>query len=380
MDIAIIGVGLHPFGRHNGKSGLDLGEHAIRDALNDAGIAWDQIDASYGGGLEEQANDGLLPRLGLTGSPFTNVFNGCATGGSALTSAVHSVEAGASDVALAFGLDKHPRGMFNPSAAELGLQDWYGDMGFIVTVQFFAMKTRRYMHDHGISEDSLVRIAEKNFANGSITPHAWRTTAMSPEQIRESRMICSPLTQYMLCTPCEGAAAVIVCRASEAHKYTSKPVFLRGLSIKTRSYGSLEVFQPANPLAEATTPVEAASKAAYEMAGLGPEDVQVAQLQDSESGHEIMHMAETGLCEHGEQEYMLQNGQTHINGRLPVNTDGGLIANGEPVGASGLRQVYEVCKQLRGEAGERQVPNNPQTGLTQVYGAPGLSAVAIMQR
>jgi acetyl-CoA acetyltransferase len=126
--------------------------------------------------------------------------------------------------------------------------------------------------------------------------------------------------------------------------------------------------------------VEMASEAAYEMAGVGPQDIQVAQLQDSESGHEIMHMAETGLCEHGDQEQMLKAGETEITGRLPVNTDGGLIANGEPVGASGLRQIYEICTQLRGEAGERQVPGNPKVGLTQVYGAPGVSAVVILQR
>jgi acetyl-CoA acetyltransferase len=113
---------------------------------------------------------------------------------------------------------------------------------------------------------------------------------------------------------------------------------------------------------------------------VAPRDVQVAQLQDTESGAEIMHMAETGLCAHGEQEAMIANGETEIDGRLPVNTDGGLLANGEPVGASGLRQVHEVCLQLRGEAGERQSPRNPKVGLCQVYGAPGLSAVVILAR
>jgi acetyl-CoA acetyltransferase len=116
------------------------------------------------------------------------------------------------------------------------------------------------------------------------------------------------------------------------------------------------------------------------MAGIGPEDVDVAQLQDTEAGAEIMHMAENGFCEHGEQEHMLANGETEINGRLPVNTDGGCLANGEPIGASGLRQVYENVLQLRGDAGERQVPNEPKVAYTHVYGAPGISGVTILSR
>ena len=123
-----------------------------------------------------------------------------------------------------------------------------------------------------------------------------------------------------------------------------------------------------------------AAHAAYELAGIGPEDVDVAQLQDTDSGSELIHMAETGLCKDGEQEALLADGATKIGGRLPVNTDGGLLANGEPVGASGLRQVYELVQQLRGTAGDRQVPNDPRVGLAQLYGAPGTAAVAILSR
>jgi acetyl-CoA acetyltransferase len=125
---------------------------------------------------------------------------------------------------------------------------------------------------------------------------------------------------------------------------------------------------------------EHASKVAYEMAGMGPKDIGVAALQDTEAGAEVMHMAENGFCEHGEQEIMLRNGDTEITGRLPVNTDGGCLANGEPIGASGLRQIHEVILQLRGQAGDRQVPDVPRTGYTHVYGAPGISAVTILQR
>ena len=123
-----------------------------------------------------------------------------------------------------------------------------------------------------------------------------------------------------------------------------------------------------------------ATKAAFEVAGIGPEDIDVIQLQDTDAGAEIIHMAETGLCADGEQEKLIADGATEIDGSLPINTDGGLIANGEPIGASGLRQVHELVRQLRGEAGDRQVPGNPRVGLAQVYGAPGTASATILSR
>jgi acetyl-CoA acetyltransferase len=150
--------------------------------------------------------------------------------------------------------------------------------------------------------------------------------------------------------------------------------------MRTRPYGSHEVYGTFIALEHVPSATVDASKAAFEMAGLGPRDIDIAQLQDTESGAEVMHMAENGFCEHGEQEAMLRDGETQLNGRLPINTDGGCLANGEPIGASGLRQIYETVTQLRGEAGARQVPGQPKTGYTHVYGAPGISAVTILQR
>jgi acetyl-CoA acetyltransferase len=134
------------------------------------------------------------------------------------------------------------------------------------------------------------------------------------------------------------------------------------------------------PITDAPSPTAAAAKAAFEMAGIGPEEIDVAQLQDTEVGHEIMHMAECGFCKDGEQEAWVREGATELAGRLPINSDGGLLANGEPIGASGLRQVYEVCLQLRGDAGSHQIPGAPKTGFTHVYGFPGVSCVTILSR
>jgi acetyl-CoA acetyltransferase len=153
---------------------------------------------------------------------------------------------------------------------------------------------------------------------------------------------------------------------------------VRGAAVRTRPRGSFEVFAPSLDVERGVAPTVLASKAAYEMAGVGPEDIHVAQIQDTESGAEIMHMSENGFCKDGEQEAWLTDGVTSLGGRLPMNTDGGCLACGEPVGASGLRQVYENVQQLRGRADGRQVAD-PKLAYSQVYGAPGLSAVAILE-
>jgi acetyl-CoA C-acetyltransferase len=380
MDIAIIGIGMHPFGRTADVSGMEQGAFAARDALEDAGLAWSDMEFAYGGSDAAGHADSLVSSLGLTGLQFINVANGCATGGSALQSAYMAIRSGMFDMGMAVGFDKHPRGAFTIDPEERGLGKWYGDIGMALTPQFFGMKIKRYMHEFDITEDALIRVAVKNYKNGSLNPNAWRDTAFSYEQIAESDMVCDPLRKYMFCSPGEGGCAMILCRADKAAKYTSSPVLLKAVSVKTRQFGSFEVFSQDLALDRGSAPSVQASQAAFEMAGIGPEDIDVAQLQDTESGAEIMHMAENGFCKDGEQEQWLKEGRTEIGGQLPVNTDGGCMANGEPVGASGLRQVYEIALQLRGEAGARQVPNDPRTGYTHVYGAPGLSGVTILSR
>lgn len=376
-DVAVIGVGLHPFGRHP-ASGLEQGAAAVRAALEDAGIAWRDVDAAYGGSQDAGNADALVDLLGLTGIHFTNIWNGCATGGSSLNAAAAAIRAGQADIALAVGFDKHPRGAFAPKPADWGLPDWYGEAGLMVTTQFFALKIQRYMHDHGISGESLVRVAEKASANGALTPHAWRRTALSFSEIASSPLVNDPLRKYMFCNPAEGGAAVLLCRGDLARKYQRRPVTLAAAEVRGREVGSFEVFSPSLSAERGRSATEIASRAAFETAAIGPEDVDVLQLQDTESGAEIMHMAENGFCAHGEQEKLLAEGATRIDGRLPVNTDGGCLANGEPVGASGLRQVIELVWQLRGEAGARQVPGRPRVGYAQVYGAPGISGVNIL--
>ena len=185
----------------------------------------------------------------------------------------------------------------------------------------------------------------------------------------------------MLCSPGEGAVALVLCRREYLERLPdARAVWLRSVAFRTRRADTFEVFSPSLPLELMPSPSVDAAREAFESAGVAPDEVDVAQVQDTESGAELIHLAECGLCEHGEQVALYDSGATQIDGRLPVNTDGGCLANGEPVGASGLRQVYEVAVQLRGEGGDRQVPGEPRTGFTHVYGAPGVSACTVLSR
>ncbi len=379
-EVFIVGIGIHPFGRWDGVSGMDMGVSAIRNALRDTGLDWRDIQFAYGGSHESGNPDTLVSRLGLTGLQFINVSNGCATGGSALFAASSAIRSGEYELGLAVGFDKHPRGAFDPLPSDWGLPDWYGETGLMLTTQFFALKIRRYMENHGISEQTLARVAEKNYANGRRSEHAWRRTPMTANEVLNSPMLADPLTKYMFCSPAEGAVALILANERRARQIGTPLIRLRSAAMRTRPPGSFEVFSPMLDIDRGTSATYLASQAAFEHAGMGPEDMDIAQLQDTESGAEIMHMAENGFCADGDQEQWIAEGRTRLDGPLPVNTDGGCIACGEPIGASGLRQVLENVIQLRGHGGDRQVYGNPRTAYSHVYGAPGVSAVTILSR
>jgi acetyl-CoA acetyltransferase len=377
--VGIIGIGIHKFGRTDGMSGRDQGVAAVRAALADTGLDWADMQFAFGGSASAGSADVMVNDLGLTGLPFINVSNGCATGGSALSAGKAAIASGEFDLGLVVGFDKHDRGSFNPLPEDWGLPKWYGDTGLMLTTQFFAMKIQRYMAQFGISKRTLGMVAEKSFRNGALAEHAWRRSPVDLDTILNAPMVNDPLTKFMFCSPAEGGVALILASEKKIRELGIKPVYLKAAKIKTRPEGSFEVFAPSIDIKRGGSPTELASAAAFEAAGIGPEDIDIAQLQDTETGAEIMHLAENGFCKDGDQEQWLAEGRTEISGSLPVNTDGGCIACGEPIGASGLRQIYENVVQLRGQAGARQVAGNPRTAYTHVYGAPGLSAVTILE-
>mgnify|MGYP001611113417 FL=1 len=378
-DIVIAGTGLCAFGRHDGVTAAQLGVIAARKALRDAGMSWSDIEMAYGASLEGNP-DTIVSDLGQTGITFINVRNGCASAGSAVLSASLAIASGHCDIAIAVGTDNHGRGAFRSRPGDWNIPQWFGESGFSVAPQFFAMKTMQYFAQYDLPLELAYQVAERAFRNGSITPHAWRQTPLSVDQIAESPVVCYPLRKYMLTNPCAGAGAAILCREEVARRFDCEPLHLAGISVKTRRPGTFDVFASSVALEPDDSPSVYASREAFEMAGIEPEDIDVIQVQDTDSGTEIIHYAECGFCEPGQQAQLIADGETELTGRFPVNTDGGLLANGEPVGASGLRQIYEISQQLRGRAGRRQVPGNPKSGFTHVYGGPGISAVTIIQR
>src|SRR4051794_23315362 len=182
MSVAIIGVGLHPFGRFKDMTAIDMGAVAIRRALADAGVAWKDIEFAFGGSYEVDNPDAVVALMGLTGIPFTDVYNGCATAASALTMAANTIRLGDHRLGIAVGMDKHPPGAFSADPRDYACPLWYGQVGEFLTTKFFGMKINKYMIDHGISHETLARVVNKNLRNGALNENAFRRKPMSEEQ------------------------------------------------------------------------------------------------------------------------------------------------------------------------------------------------------
>ena len=280
-DVAIIGVGLHPFGRFGDKTAMAMGAEAIQLALTDAGVTWRDIQFGVGGSHTVTNPNAVSSLVGLSGIPFTDVFNACATSATAVQTAADAIRAGRADVAIAFGMDKHPRGAFVGDPANLALPKWYGENGQYITTKFFGMNANRYCHEHGISSATLAKVAAKNFRNGALNPNAFRRDLISEEEILSSRMVNYPLTQYMFCAPDEGAAAAVLCRADLAERFTRRPVFVRATEIRSRIYGAYEVHATYAAVEEDEPPTARAARAAFESAGIAPD----RRRRDPAPGH-----------------------------------------------------------------------------------------------
>src|SRR3954454_18980098 len=189
MSVAIIGVGLHPFGRFKDMTAIDMGAVAIRRALADAGVEWRDIEFAFAGSYEVDNPAAVVALLGLTGIPFTDVYNGCATAASALTLAANTIRLGDDDLGIAVGMDKHLPGAFTADPRLYACPSWYGEVGQFLTTKFFGMKINKYMHDHGISSSTLAKVVTKNLRNGALSRSASRRKPMSEEQVLESPML-----------------------------------------------------------------------------------------------------------------------------------------------------------------------------------------------
>lgn len=371
--VYIAGVGLHPFGRFEDRSLVDLGVVAAREALAQAQVGRGLLDAVYGatvyGGVA--AGHRVMTALGHTGMPIMNIEAGCASGGAALAAAAAAIAAGQYDTVLVVGVEKMPRGIIRSSFFEA----WREQAGLAVTPAYFALRAQRLMRDSGVTSEHLVQVSVKNHRNGEHNPFAMYRKPLSPAAIRESPLVCDPLRLLMMCSPNEGAAAVVLSAA---------PSRVRVRAAVLRSHLSGNVLGEHTPLsggvgADPPSATELAVRDAYEMAGVGPGDVDVAEVQDTDSARELLSYEELGLCEKGGSAAWFEAGYSQLGGRQPVNPSGGLLAKGEPLGASALAQVIELYWQLGGTAGARQV-DGARIGLAHTVGRGANAAVVILGR
>ncbi len=373
--VRVDGVGLHPFGRFGEKTASAMGVVAVRAALADAG--WpNPTDArphlgatfcatAYGG---VASGHRVLGPLGLTGMPIIDVEAGCASGGAALSLAASAIRSGEHEAALVLGVEKMPKGIIRSSFFE----PWQEQAGLTPAPAYFALRAQRLMREHGLTKRDLADLVVKNRRWGARNPDAMFRAEVTAEEVLASRVVCEPLHLWMLCSPNEGAAAVVLRRGSGG-------IELRAAALRSHLPGDvLDESTPMSGLVDAavSAPTTLAATDAYRTAGLGPDDVDVVECQDTDAGRELLSWYELGVCEAGDQRRLLgDDGRTGP----AVNRSGGLLSKGEPLGASGLGQVVEVVRQLRGHAGDRQVPE-ARVGLAHTIGRGANASVTVLTR
>jgi acetyl-CoA acetyltransferase len=379
-EVAIIGVGIHKFGRFENKSFLALGQEAAQMALQDAHLRWKDVQMAYLSKMYLPATSGarILKPLGATGIPICDIEAACASGGIALSQAILGIQSGAFDLAMVLGAEKMPRGFMDPSMI---YEKWQIQMGMDTNPSYWAMRARRHMFEHGTTESQIAKVAYKNHKNSVHNPYAMYQKEFTMGEILNSPLVCDPIHLLEVCAPNEGAAAAILCPKDRAAKYTTHPITIASC-VPTNAYYSADFRAPLDSLSARVNnpgPTEVAAKKAYEQAGIGPEDIDCFEVQDTDAFCEIEIYEQLRLCKIGEGGRLIDEGITAIGGRHPVNMSGGLISKGEPVGASHLGQIFEIVVQLRGKAGKRQVVN-AQVGLAHVLGAGNNCAVTILKK
>ncbi len=407
-DVAIVGADMTKFGKFLDRSMKDLAAEAVKGALASARIDTSKLDVAVVGnataglitGQEMIRGQVALRDIGIGGIPIINTENACASSSTAFHIAWMYVASGMYDVALAVGMEKlyheDKRRSFQAIGAAVDVE-WMQSMQAAMKasqaaaktgetpapeegagekrsmfMDFYAAFARQHMAKYGTTKEQFARIAVKNHLHGSLNPHAQYREVYSLEDVLASPPVAEPLTRLM-CSPIgDGAAAAILVSADKARQFTSKPVFVRASAL-----GSGFDRAPGEPGV-----TETVAKRAYDMAGVGPEDLNVLEVHDASAPAELVLYEELGLCGPGEGGKLIDSKATYFDGPIPVNTSGGLISKGHPIGATGVAQIYEIFTQLRGEAGDRQV-RDPKVGLTEngggmVKGDPAALSIHIL--
>lgn len=392
--VAVLGIGIHPFGKFDDRSLDAMCRDALDRALLDAGLDWPAIEAvcagssHFAGGLGWGLNGNeVLAGIGETGVPVYNLSAACGTGGSAFNVGHLLVASGQHQVVAVVAGEKMPRGFIPrpPGAGEDEADPDYLRWAAIGATNpaYWALECRRRQHEHGTTDHDLALVAAKAHNLGVHNPNARFRRPTTPEDVLASPLVASPLRLQEICAVSDGAAAVIL--ASErrvARAGGRRPVWVAASVVATGRFGDGTLRIPelavnTEPGVPRVSEVASAVGRAFEVAGLGPRDIDVLELQDNTVWQELELPELWGFCEPGESEWLARRGETGVGGRLPINPSGGFLSFGEATTAMGIWQVAELVTQLRGEAGVRQVPN-ARTGLGQTLGLGGNGSAVIL--
>ncbi len=396
-DVAILGVGMHPWGKW-GKNFVEYGVHAARAALTDAGVAWSDVDLIVGGETVRNGYGGYVAgatfaqALGWNGARVATSYAACATGAQALDTARARILAGLSEVALVVGADTTPKGFLAPNAGERWDDpDWlrFRLLG-MTNPAYFALYARRRMDLYGATQEDFAQVKVKNARHGLNNPYARYRKEVAAQDVLNSAIVADPLHLLDICATSDGAAAVILCSPEYAAKHglggDGGPVKIKAISTVTPTFPNTVIDMPLMSTESSATTgepeftfKESIGHAAYEEAGIGPEDVDVAEVYDLSTALELDWIEDLALCKRGEAEQLLRNGDTTLGGRIPVNPSGGLACFGEAVPAQALAQVCELTWQLRGQAEGRQV-EGARVGITANQGLFGHGSSVIVAR
>lgn len=361
-EVAIIGVGSTVFGKFPQKATFELGADATWAALKDAGISPKDVQFAYyanlyGGMVEGQA---ALRDAGITDIEVTNVENACTGGATAIRRTWYDIASGLYDIGIAVGAESMTT---SPIAGKLitpAKGDVSGELG-MNTVAKFALSQRRYMDVGGVTLQQIAQVSVKNHHNGCTNPYSQYQREFSVADIINSRLICDPITQLQSCSTTDGAAAAVLTSLDIAKRFTTRPVIIAASIIRAGDYAFRQKDLTFSDM------TNKASKDAYIIAGIGPEDIDLCELHDAFAVNELQHYVELGFCRSGEEVGLLMDGVTSLKGRLPVNPSGGLLSKGHPLSATGVAQIAEIVWQLRGQAGANQIAG-ARIGLAHTLG------------
>ncbi|MFE5810733.1 lipid-transfer protein [Streptomyces sp. NPDC056491] len=393
-DIAVLGAGMHPWGKW-GRSFVEYGRAAAREALADAGLDWTDVQSIVGADTVRSGYPGYVAgatfaqALGWQGARVTSVYAACASGAQAIGAGRAQILAGLADVVLVVGADAAPKGFFAPAGGDRPDDpDWlrFRVLG-ATNPAYFALYARRRMALHGDTLEDFAQVKVKNAAAGLLNPHARYRKKVTAEEVAASAVVADPLRLLDICATSDGGAALVLTSMDFARaRGVTDPVRIRAVSTVTPTYPRTVLDLPdiATDSSVAVAPTAGSfrssiARAAYEEAGLGPDDLSLAEVYDLSTALELEWYEDIGLCGEGEGAKLVREGATALGGRIPVNTSGGLASFGEAVPAQAIAQVCELTWQLRGTAGERQVPG-ARAGITVNQGLFGHGSAVVAVR